>query len=173
MPACPFLLSPAIFHSRPPSSRVYVSPAQMCQLEVSLGWLHCRRSYGSCCASVWGRWRPSSSGRWPSWRRRRASFTTKRQLTANAQKALSIPSWRGSPSLRKVSDTVGNVKCWPYLMKGFFCLAGLTLISQSLCKFLMTQGEKPHNVIFFFWELFSEQLLVLEIRLGKHCWIFN
>lgn len=144
----------------------------MCQVEVSLHWLPCRRSCGSCCGSVWGRWRPSSSGRWPSWRRRRASFTTKQQLTANAQRALSIPSWKGSLSSRKVRDTMGNVKCWPYLMKGFFWLADLTLISQSLCKFLMMQGKTSQQV-FFFWELFSVQLLVLEIRIGKHHWILN
>ncbi len=104
------LLFPAIFPTLPLSSRVCVSPAQMCQPEVCQHWLPCHRSWGSSCGSVWGRWRPSFSGRWPSWRRRRASSTMKQRPTANAPRARSIPSWRGSLSLRKVSDTLGAVK---------------------------------------------------------------
>lgn len=160
---------PALFLSLPPSSRVCVSPAQMCQLEVSLPWLPCHPSCGSCCGSVWGRWRRSSSGRWRSWRRRRASSTMKQQPTANAPRALSIPSWRGSPSSRTVSDTMSAVKRWSDLETGFnflhfLCLPDLALISQSLCKFLMMQVK---TAVFIFSEPFLKQLLVLKMRLGN------
>lgn len=104
-----FLLSHSIFSiPRPPSNRACVPPPRMHQLGVSQPWPPCRRSWGICCGSVWGRWRRSSSGRWLSWRRRRASSTTKRRPTANAPRTLSTPSWRGSPSWRKVSETMGD-----------------------------------------------------------------
>lgn len=102
-PSSSLLLFPAIFPNWSPSSRVCISPAPTCQPEVSPPCLPCHQSCGSCCASVWGRWRASSSGRWPIWRRRRASSTMKQRPTANAPRALSTPSWRGSPSSRKVS----------------------------------------------------------------------
>lgn len=56
--------------------------------------------------------------------------------------------------MRKVSDTMGAVKCWPDLMPDFFfslffCLPDLELISQSLCKFLMMQVKKTSQHSFF------------------------
>lgn len=50
----------------------------------------------------------------------------------------------------------------------FNCLLDLALISQSLREFLMMQGKIPQHRSFFFSESSLEQLLVLEIRLGKH-----
>lgn len=113
------------------SSRVCASPALMCQLEESRPSLLCHRSFANCCGNVWGRWRPSSSGRWQSWRKRRASSTMKQQPTANARRVLWMPSWRGSQSWRKVSEI------FTWLIHAFLYVhqADGLLIGQSRCKF--------------------------------------
>lgn len=140
LPPSHLSIHPCIHPSNHPSSmqsfqfglstcRVCVSPAPTCQPEWSRLCLHYHKSCGSFCGSVSGRWRASSSGRWSIWSRRRANSTMRRRRTAVAQRALSIPCWRGSRSLRKVSGCYKNVSQIESQALFFFCLKDLALVS--------------------------------------------